>query len=592
MPQKLKSRPPAVQPQSHLAAIVASSSDAIISKDLDGTVRSWNPAAEKIFGYAAEEMVGRSIRTLIPDHLQHEEDEFLARIRRGEKISSFETCRMRKDGTLIDIAVTISPIHDDLGDIVGISTIAQNISDRTKTSGEIESLRRQIQIVANHAPVMIAQLDSSHTYLFVNNLYAEFFGKDPAEIVGRHARDILGEKAYEAACHKMDVALSGDEARYEFEATDQAGYVRVLEVRYAPQTRRSKKVSSFIAAISDVTERRSIEDQLRASRELLANVMNSTAEGIYGVDKDGCCSFANQSCLEILGFSSRQEVLGKNMHQLVHHHYSDGTEFPVKDCPIYQSLMTSERVHVGDGVFWRKDGTPLPVEYWSYPLMRDGVVTGSVVTFYDVTDRKHAEEARELLMKEVNHRANNLLTIVQSIARQTARESTGEDFSGKLIDRLRSLSALQDLIISGDWKAVNLADLARSQISHFGGMVENRCRMEGPEIDLTPAAAQGIGMAFHELATNSIKHGALSVESGTVSVSWHIEETQNGDFFEIVWQERDGPIVEQPERQGFGSTVIKRMAAAAVNGTVDLEYRRTGLYWRLWAPTRNSVLSD
>src|SRR4029077_15096390 len=116
----------------HLSAIVESSDDAIVSKDLNGTVMSWNEAASQMFGFTADEMVGKSIRTVIPEDRQGEEDEVLARIRRGERIDHFETIRRKKDGTLFPVSLTVSPILDDDGRVIGASKIARDISARKR----------------------------------------------------------------------------------------------------------------------------------------------------------------------------------------------------------------------------------------------------------------------------------------------------------------------------------------------------------------------------------------------------------------------------------------------------------------------------
>ena len=121
-----------------LAAIVASSEDAIVSKDLNGTVTSWNAAAERIFGYTAEEMIGRSIRVIIPADRQGEEDEVLAHVRAGERLDHFDTVRQRKDGSFVDISLTVSPVHDRDGKIIGASKIARDISDRKQAEELIQ----------------------------------------------------------------------------------------------------------------------------------------------------------------------------------------------------------------------------------------------------------------------------------------------------------------------------------------------------------------------------------------------------------------------------------------------------------------------
>jgi PAS domain S-box-containing protein len=132
-------------PSDHLAAIVESSEDAIISKDLNGIIQTWNKAAERLFGYAAHEIIGKPVLTLIPEDRHHEEDRILGQIRRGERIQHFETVRQRKDGSLIDISLTVSPIKDNAGNIVGASKIARDIREKKHAEGARELLLHEIK---------------------------------------------------------------------------------------------------------------------------------------------------------------------------------------------------------------------------------------------------------------------------------------------------------------------------------------------------------------------------------------------------------------------------------------------------------------
>ena len=143
----------------HLAKIVESSDDAIVSKDLNGTIRSWNRAAEAIFGYTAEEAVGRSIRMIIPADRQGEEDEVLARVSRGEGVGHFETQRQRKDGTLIDISLTVSPVRDDQGTIIGASKIARDISERRRLQARRESSAASPRSSSEVGAAVVSSLD-------------------------------------------------------------------------------------------------------------------------------------------------------------------------------------------------------------------------------------------------------------------------------------------------------------------------------------------------------------------------------------------------------------------------------------------------
>jgi len=133
-------------------------------------------------------------------------------------------------------------------------------------------------------------------------------------------------------------------------------------------------------------------DRLHESREDMHRLLNSMAEGVYGVDTDGNCTFVNQSFLRMLGYQNENELLGKHMHELIHHSHADGSPYPATECKIYRAYQTNQAANVADEVFWRKDGVAIPVEYWSHPIVTGGVVTGAIATFVDITERKKAEQ--------------------------------------------------------------------------------------------------------------------------------------------------------------------------------------------------------
>jgi len=135
--------------------------------------------------------------------------------------------------------------------------------------------------------------------------------------------------------------------------------------------------------------------EVREREQRVRLLLDSTAEGIYGIDLDGLCTFANAACLRLLGYSSLDELLGKNMHWLIHNRHADGSHFPVEECRIFQAFTRRENAHVDDEVFWRADGTSFPAEYWSYTEGDDGRVLGAVVSFLDVSERKAAERENQ-----------------------------------------------------------------------------------------------------------------------------------------------------------------------------------------------------
>ena len=142
----------------------------------------------------------------------------------------------------------------------------------------------------------------------------------------------------------------------------------------------------------DITERREVEAELLESHEFVRLLLDSTGEGIYGVDLKGNCTFANPACAELLGFESVDVLLGKQMHELVHHTRPNGEPYPVEECQIYQAFIKGKGTNIDDEVMFCADGEPFPAEYWSYPVRKDGELVGCVVTFNDITDRRRIEE--------------------------------------------------------------------------------------------------------------------------------------------------------------------------------------------------------
>ena len=215
---------------------------------------------------------------------------------------------------------------------------------------------------------------------------------------------------------------------------------------------------------------------------------------------------------------------------------------------------------------------------------RERRAAGVVGTVHDITERKEREEKEHLLMREIDHRAKNMLSVVHSIAQQTATQNP-EDFIKSFSERIQALSANQDLLVRNEWNGVEIEDLVRAQLAHFANLIGSRVLADGPRVRLTPASAQAIGLALHELATNAGKYGALSTEEGHVDIRWQA----GGDTFTISWTERQGPPVTAPKRRGFGTIVMEAMAERSVDGSVDLDYPRSGLTWHLSCPAVNAL---
>ena len=214
-----------------------------------------------------------------------------------------------------------------------------------------------------------------------------------------------------------------------------------------------------VVTFVDITARHEAEEELRHSEELVRLLLNSTGEGIYGIDTRGNCTFANPACLNLLGFNSDAELLGENMHRLVHHTRANGEPYPVEDCNIYRALLECNGTHIDDEVMWHSDGSSFPAEYWSYPMIHHGELLGCVVTFVDITVRRQAEE--ELRQAEKMAALGKLSAGLAHELNNPA--SAAGRASSQLLDALSELqSAPAELSMTGSdqdlWSSIKMWD--------------------------------------------------------------------------------------------------------------------------------------
>ena len=207
-------------------------------------------------------------------------------------------------------------------------------------------------------------------------------------------------------------------------------------------------------------------------------------------------------------------------------------------------------------------------------------------------DRHEKEQQLRFVMRELAHRTKNLISVVLAIVRQSAKTAkTPRELLTVIADRVAGLGQSIDLLTATDRTAVSLRQLVESQLGKFGTLGVN-IKVEGSEFHLSPDAVQNLGMAFHELATNAAKYGALSVKTGTVTVGWNVVAAESGDHLHIVWSETGGPTVNTPDQTGFGTQILSLHVSSVCNGTTETRYQPEGLVWELRAPVTALGLND
>src|ERR1700730_11278881 len=297
----------------------------------------------------------------------------------------------------------------------------------------------------------------------------------------------------------------------------------------------------------------------------LKTVLDGLGEGFYALDRDWRLILFNSEAAEHF-HCAPESVLGRVLWDV----------FPgARDTALGQlffSTMASRKA-----VRSETESVIYPGRWMAYRLFPLGEGIG--VVFRDTTDRKRAEEQRDLLIRELGHRVKNMLSTVQSIAAQTFRHSGVDPRLQQAFEaRLVTLSKVHSVLTLRSWEGADLHDVVWSALHNAAD--STRFAVDGPVIRLGSQGAVALSMAVHELCTNAIKYGALSTPAGRVSVNWEVAEAR------LIWHWREGggPPVETPTRKGFGSRMIERALATQLSGTVVIEYQEAGVLCTIDAP--------
>ncbi len=275
-----------------------------------------------------------------------------------------------------------------------LTALESELAERRRTEDTLRESREQFQGLVETLYDWVWEVDAGGKYTYVSPQIKNILGYEPGEILGKTPFNLMSP---EEARRVSEIFGALTKERKPFAALENInihknGHGVAIETNGRPFYDADGKFTGYRGTDRDINGRKQAEETLKKSEEQVRLLLNSTAEAIYGIDLNGDCTFANPSCLRILGYTDMDQLLGRNMHRLIHHSYPDGRTMRMEDCKIYQAFREGKRVHVDDEVLWRADGTSFPAEYWSHPQIADGKVTGAVVNFIDITKRRQSEE--------------------------------------------------------------------------------------------------------------------------------------------------------------------------------------------------------
>jgi two-component system CheB/CheR fusion protein len=392
--------------------------------------------------------------------------------------------------------------------------------------------------------------------------------------IGRPIEHITARFHYPDLIEEIRSVLNGSGvSEHEIAVEDRAFLLRILPYQVGADT------AGVVLALIDITQRKHIENALRASEIRLSTIIETAVDAIITIDEKGIVQSFNPSAEKIFGYRS-DEMIGKNVAMLMPEPIRSAHD---GDIASYLTTGVGQVINTGrevEGCHKDRSRIALDLALTEWSLEGRRYFTGIM---RDISARKERERHIRLIMRELSHRTKNVLAVVQAMAWQTSRTSVNaEEFQDRLSQRVDGLSRSIDLLVRREWEGVDIEELIHDQLAPFFDEKYARLQLTGPPLVLKPNGAQDLGLVLHELATNASKYGALSSPTGRVLITWSVVIASTAAaVFKMTWKEEDGPPVVPPARTGFGYTVIKDMMAKAHTAEISMDFAPKGLVWQM-----------
>jgi PAS domain S-box-containing protein len=541
--------------------------------------------AERL-GLTPEQVIGRRVPAVIGDRAWATLEPFFRECLAGKAVEFDVEVEMPYQTTDPQFTHCCYEPEWRQGKVVGLVAAITNITNLKRAEAALRESEATFRAMFDASSVGKIEVEpDSGRFLRANAAMCNFVGYTEAELLARTVFDIAHPADRDHAHELLRRMIAGESAVSDLEKRCIRKDGSAVWARVTANVVRdgSGRPLRYIAVIQDVNARKQAEQDLQASKERLQLAMDAAQLGLWQYDPLHRVFSGDTRSKEILAFPKKEAAL-EEIIKLIHPDDVERvlTALEARLDPVEPNRSPTEfRLRRRrDEVQWVET---LGLAYYE-GAGRERRAVSVVGTVADITERKEREEKEHLLMREINHRAKNMLSVVHAIARQTATKNP-EDFVERFSERIQALSANHDLLVRNEWNGVEIEDLVRAQLAPFADLIGSRIAVLGPKLRLKAASAQAVGLVLHELATNAGKYGALSTDRGRVDVCWRID----ADTLSMSWTERDGPLVSAPKRRGFGTMVMEAMAEHSMDGTVDLDYAPSGVMWRLSCPAPNAL---
>lgn len=547
-----------------------------------------NRRVSEIVGYPRDELLKITFQDIThPDDLNLDVG-LLNEVLEGRR----ETYRIEKryyhkSGRIVWVLLSVSCIRNPDGTVAYFISILQDITEKKRISRALTDSETRFRIVQETNPDGFMILRSQRAvsgeiedfvWEFVNPAAEQLTARSANVLIGKRLSKVMPEAfargLFNVFCNTVE---TGTPWRRELYYPDN-GVPRWFRFTVA------RVGDGFAVSFQDVTARKQAELQLHASQQRQRTILDGIVSMIGLTTPSGILLEINEASLRLTGAAS-QDLVGKPIWQ--HPAWSHTRAMQDHLISAFAKAEAGRRMRF-DAEIRDSRGLLIPVDVQLAPIFDEsGQVTDIVMSAVDISERKRAEAHREMLLSELNHRVKNSLATIQAIAAHTLREATDfEGFRQSFTGRLRAIAASHDLLVSTTQDSSDISRLIRDQVLGYAPADGTRLEMTGPPLVLGPQGSHAFGLILHELATNASKYGAFSNDSGRLSISWFIEETEDDPDVIIDWVETDGPPVVPPSRKGFGSVLIEQSLSHALGGKSNLTFDPKGLKAQFRFPAR------